>query len=469
MYLSFFNLRREPFGITPDPRFFYLSSDHKEALAAVVYGVTQRKGFISIVGEVGTGKTMILRAFMEGIDPKKVKAIYILNPLVSFPRILDEILPTGVDRPRRDRLTVLQEWLIDEYRGGRNVVLVIDEAQRMPPDTLEKLRLLSNLETGEHKLLQIVLAGQPELDAKLNQHTLRQLKQRIAVRANIGPLTEPESRGYIHHRLSRVLTIKQRVFTRAALNRIVRHARGNPRTLNILCDNALVAAYGDGTKPVTARIVREVIADYSGRTKRRLLAWKYSLSFTAILAVGLIVAAQISSGPLRDFAMFGGIDSSEPRSELSAASFKPQTAISESIQVAEQTPDVSIELGTEADQASSLTAPESKKQHETPGELSFYSDTAQTVPAVDQTVQSAVEAPDATFPITVVIKRGDGLWELCRSIYGFTNAGLVGQVIASNPQLGDPNALSVGDTLIFPEVHPSNYDAVLRTAGAVDD
>ena len=193
MYMSFYRMAAEPFGITPDPRFLFLSPAHREALAALVYGVSQRKGFISIIGEVGTGKTIILRSFLERVDRTKMTAIYLLNPLASFEQILDEILPPEFTGSTQDRFRTLQEWLIEEYRQGRNVVVVIDEAQRMSPSTLEKLRLLSNLETAEHKLIQVILAGQPELERKLQQPNLRQLWQRIAVRATIWPLNRRES------------------------------------------------------------------------------------------------------------------------------------------------------------------------------------------------------------------------------------------------------------------------------------
>lgn len=276
MYLRYYDLKVEPFGVTPDPRFLYLSPDHKEALGALVYGVRERKGFVSIVGEVGTGKTTILRAFMESIDPKKFTAIYIFNSLATFDLILQEIRPGPPEYKPRGRVRAVQEWLISEYAKGRKVILIIDDAQRMAIETLEKLRLLSNLETAKHKLLQIVLAGQPELDELLEQRELRQLKQRIAVRASIGSLTRIDSIAYIEHRLARAGGDMNTLFAKSALRQIVRHADGNPRMLNILCDNALITGYGYQKKRITAMIAEEVITEFS-RPREHRATWKSTL------------------------------------------------------------------------------------------------------------------------------------------------------------------------------------------------
>ena len=232
MYLDFYHLNREPFRITPDPEFLYLSPSHKEALASIAYGVEQRKGIIAVTGEVGTGKTTILRSYLDKADPERLKAVYVFNPNVSFPALLQTIfrelgIPSGsgeasgmVDRFHR--------YLIEEYKKDNTVVLFIDEAQNMPVETLENLRMLSNLESSADKLLQIVLCGQPELEQLLGRNELRQLKSRIAVRADISPLSRKESLEYIRHRLSMSSRKESDIFTRAALERIVRKAKGNP-------------------------------------------------------------------------------------------------------------------------------------------------------------------------------------------------------------------------------------------------
>ena len=254
MYLDFYHLNREPFRITPDPEFLYLSPSHKEALAAIAYGVEQRKGIIAVTGEVGTGKTTILRYYLGKADPERLKAAQVFNPAVSFPALLQTIFrelgipfESGEASGMVDRF---HQYLIEEYKKDNTVVLFIDEAQNMPVETLENLRMLSNLESSEDKLLQIVLCGQTELEPLLDRNELRQLKSRIAVRATISPLRRKESLAYIRHRLSMSSRKESDIFTKAALERIVRKAKGNPRSINILCDNALITGYGYDEKSV---------------------------------------------------------------------------------------------------------------------------------------------------------------------------------------------------------------------------
>lgn len=269
MYLNFYNLVSEPFDITPDPAFLFLSPSHKEALASIIYGVEMRKGFVVVTGEVGTGKTTIIRSCLARIDQENIRPIYIFNPNLSFPDLLNVIFEElGMVPIRKNTAAMVQQFfafLVREYQGGRNLVLIIDEAQNTPIETLEALRILSNLENAEDKLLQIVLVGQPELEQKLSFAGIRQLKQRIAVRATVRPLSIKESREYIQFRLFQVTLEGNEVFSKKAFDRIVRYAAGIPRVINIICDNALIAGFGYQENPVSLRIVNEVIADYMGR------------------------------------------------------------------------------------------------------------------------------------------------------------------------------------------------------------
>ena len=210
MYLEYYGLKREPFHITPDPSFLYMSPSHKEALGAIIYGVEKRKGFIAIIGEVGVGKTSILRAYLERKASQKQKTIYIFNPVLSFHELLISMFRSLDLTPRQDNVpemvNQLHEALIAEYQAGGTVVVAIDEAQNMPVETLENLRMFSNLETSTDKLIQIILLGQPELDNLLHQAALRQLKQRIVLWAYISPLTREESQSFIEHRIARACT-----------------------------------------------------------------------------------------------------------------------------------------------------------------------------------------------------------------------------------------------------------------------
>ncbi len=280
MYLAYYGLKREPFHTTPDPSFLFLSPSHKEALGAIIYGIEKRKGFIAIIGEVGVGKTSILRAYLEQKVSQKQKTVYLFNPVLSFHDLLIAIFRGLEIEPKHegvpDLVNQLHEVLVAEYQAGGTVVLAIDEAQNMPVETLENLRMLSNLETSTDKLIQIILLGQPELSVLLSQPALRQFQQRIALWATICALTEEESRVFIEHRIARACTIGTPLlfaknetapvlFTKSALTLIARQAEGIPRRINVLCDNALITGFGRQCKPVPVSVVREIIGDVNSR------------------------------------------------------------------------------------------------------------------------------------------------------------------------------------------------------------
>jgi general secretion pathway protein A len=302
MYLDFYHLKKEPFQITPDPEFLYLSPSHKEALAAIAYGVEQRKGIIGVIGEVGTGKTTILRSYLGKADPERLKAVYVFNPNLYFPALLKTVfrelgIPVGSGETS-EMVDRFHHYLIEEYRKGHTVVLFIDEAQNVPMATLENLRMLSNLESSEDKLLQIVLCGQPELERLLGMDELRQLENRIAVRAAIFPMSRKESLAYIRHRLAMSSRKASDIFTKPALERIVRKARGNPRSINILCDNALITGYGYDEKRVGFRTVGEIVADWQGRAPSGIRGWAAaSIGLVLFLAAGFWVYAMYPSSP----------------------------------------------------------------------------------------------------------------------------------------------------------------------------
>jgi len=275
MYLKFYGFTDEPFRITPDPGYLFLSPSHKEALASIVYGIKMRKGFVGVVGEVGTGKTTIIRSCLARVNRNRARVVYIFNPNVTFPDLLRLIFQELEITPESDDVNwmvqQLQRFLIEEFRSGRFVILMIDEAQNMPVETLESLRVLSNLETTRSKLIQIIMVGQPELVRKMNLQELRQLRQRVAVRAVIRPLSPHESVEYIHHRLSIAGAEKHdSIFTAEGLNLIARHSNGIPRMINTLCDNALVAGYGFQEKPVTTATTERVIVGFSGEGPKEL-------------------------------------------------------------------------------------------------------------------------------------------------------------------------------------------------------
>ncbi len=264
MYLKYFGFREAPFNVTPDPKFFYDNPGHREALAALVYGIKGKKGFVVITGEVGTGKTTLIRKVLRGLEATH-HAIFIFNTLLNFDELLQNILEElGVDPSGMSRVTMLNQlnaFLLDKVRSGHTVSLLIDEAQNLSEDTLEAVRLLSNLETDREKLLQIILVGQPELDAKLNDPSLRQLKQRIALRCRLDRLAERSVGDYIRHRLDVAGYEGQDIFAKAALASIWEYTLGTPRLINAICDNALLTAFALSKKVVSVDIIREVAND----------------------------------------------------------------------------------------------------------------------------------------------------------------------------------------------------------------
>lgn len=246
MYEEFYGLTAPPFSITPDPRYLFYSRQHREAFEHVLYGITRAAGFIQLTGEVGAGKTTVCRAVLEQLGPDCHTAL-ILNPVMSGVQLLRAVLhELGLDARGNDRLRLTQrlnDFLLDRSRAGRTVALFIDEAQDLSSELLEEVRLLSNLETDDRKLLQIVLIGQPELRAKLDRRNLRQLRQRITVRYHLGRLDRDETESYILHRLAVAGGNGRPSFTRAAVGSIHRRARGVPRLINALCDQTLLAGY----------------------------------------------------------------------------------------------------------------------------------------------------------------------------------------------------------------------------------
>ena len=266
MYCNFFQFSEKPFDVTPDPKYLYLNEGYREILASLVYGIRERRGFVVLVGEVGTGKTTLINAALDRLD-QHTKVAHLFNTDVTFEQLLVmALVELGAAKPgetltKPESLMRLNDFATQELAKGGNVLLIVDEAQNLDRDALESLRLLSNLETRKHKLIQIVLAGQPELEAKLNDPSLRQLAQRISITRRIAPLNEKEAYEYIDDRLILANYKGPTLFTDEALRLIWEYSGGVPRKINILCDNALLIAYGLGKKKIKADVIEEVIKD----------------------------------------------------------------------------------------------------------------------------------------------------------------------------------------------------------------
>jgi general secretion pathway protein A len=264
MYTDYFGFREKPFSITPDPRFFYTNPRYQKAYASLLYGIHEHRGFIVLTGEIGTGKTTLLRRLMENREPH-VRFVFFDCTTLTFDEILDYIcqeLGTPMkESGRLHKIQGLNRFLIDRLAKGETVVLLIDEAQNLGEEVLESLRLLSNIETSTEKLLQIVLVGQPELGTKLNRYELRQLKQRIAIQCRLERLDDEEVGPFIHYRLNAVGYKRQQLFAPDAIRDIAYYSKGFPRLINVLCDNALLVAYATSQRRITTGIVREAAED----------------------------------------------------------------------------------------------------------------------------------------------------------------------------------------------------------------
>jgi general secretion pathway protein A len=312
MYTAFYRLREKPFRLSPDPRYLYLSESHREALAHLLYGIEQGEGFIAITGEVGTGKTTLCRALFERLGPATDVA-FLFNPSRSGMELLQTIgqeFGIAVDGlTRRELHDQLNRFLLARKIEGRRVLLIIDEAQNLSPGTLEQVRLLSNLETSSEKLIQILLLGQPELDAKLDSHQLRQLRQRISVRWMLKPLSSGETQRYVLHRLQVAAGTSRDVFSGSALRLVHRYTRGTPRLINILCDRALLLGFAESEARVSARSVREASREIVDGRRRG--PWRGGAAAAAI--AGVAAAAVFGwrwyqdGFPMAPFALLGKV------------------------------------------------------------------------------------------------------------------------------------------------------------------
>lgn len=265
MYNEFYGFKEKPFSLTPDPHFLYLSSVHKKALAYLTYGLEDRKGFITVTGEVGAGKTTLIRALLSRMNTSNTMVSRIINTTVTSLQLLKMIVRDfGIkisSSAKEDILEELNEFLLEQYALGRNAVIIVDEAQNLEKKTLEEIRLLSNLETEKDKLLQIILVGQPELRQTLADPGLRQLRQRITVNYHISPLNNEEVVEYIRHRLRVARAKNPEMFTEEAMSQIAVAAKGIPRIINIICDAALVTGYVEGSPVIDEKFVEEVLND----------------------------------------------------------------------------------------------------------------------------------------------------------------------------------------------------------------
>ena len=497
MYQYFFGLSEKPFHTTPDPHFLFPSPSHQEALATLFYGVDQRQGFLTIIGEVGVGKTTVLRTFLEQLESTPNHSIFIYNPNLTFHSLLKNILEElGQPPSGRDTATLiqqLQDILIQEFRKGGTIVLLIDEAQNMPIATLENLRMLSNIETTTDKLIQIVLIGQPELDNLLNKVSLRQLKQRITLRSTIQPLTQKESMDYIEHRLAKAGTKSSTVFTKQALKLIVREAQGIPRRLNILCDNTLLTGYAYQQKPIPAKTAKEVIADIRGEDTQQQKKWlpvAIAAGLLLIITIPFLQAntqflsfqsqkendrelltvnsapdkpIRVEPSPLQDSP--GKITQDDgtqqttdpPLETLALSSFHKDSTMPSSLTEAHTNPHDSRIRNKQPPKklsANEQTQTKIQPKHLSPANSAIYAKSStDSIRKVPDSIQKK-PSPIMKSPMKVLqVKRGDTLSELIRATYGKSSPKHVEWVLEHNPHILSARVLFPGQTVSFPPIN----------------
>jgi len=266
MYKSYFGLKENPFNVNPDPRYLYLTKQIEEALTGLMYGIQTRKGFITLTGEVGTGKTTLVNRLLDWLRQRRTRTAFLFNSRMNTSHLFDFILAefeiVCESRTKSQQLMKLNQWLLERYRAGETAVVIIDEAQNLSYPVLEEIRMLTNLETSTEKLLQIVLSGQPELEEKLKLPQLRQLKQRITLRCRTAPLTKEQTHAYIAERLRIAGTTGEQIFSPEAMDTVHMYSLGIPRVVNLLCEHALINTYVEQERVVSPKIVEDIAREF---------------------------------------------------------------------------------------------------------------------------------------------------------------------------------------------------------------
>jgi type II secretory pathway predicted ATPase ExeA len=435
MYTRLYHFTEKPFNLTPDPRFLFMTQQHREALASMIYGIRERRGFITVTGEVGTGKTTLIYTLLNNLN-EKVKTVFIYHTNTTFEDLLKNILlELGFnieDVENKDKLSLLRKLnmhLIKQLDQQATVAIIIDEAQNLSRDVLEEIRMLSNLETCKTKLLQLLLVGQPELEVKLNSPNLRQLKQRIGIRRQIKPLTSKESRQYLEHRLHLVGSTTSRVFTLQAASMICKYSKGIPRNINVICENAFLVGYSLAKKRIDGQIIKEVINDMSGS----LLQYKTqemnsyiipNLRIPSVAAV-LLLAFGALAFIGTEYIKFRNPESGE-MSETKKELLSPSPAYSDALA------DGSLETSKAVD-TSSMNQASRNRSTDVPGNK-----------------YNILEIVTVNESITIS--------SLAEKYYGTSNETLMDIILSANPTINDINLIYENQQIIIPEI---TYDSFI--------
>ncbi len=456
MYRAFFGFREKPFNLTPDPKFLYLNASYREALAALHYGVVDRKGFVSLIGEAGTGKTTLLRRLLSEL-PRETRSVLVINPAIGFEEMLRFILsdlgrPPAPGATKLDMLEVLNVELLDTLARGGNVVVLIDEAQDLTIPVLEDLRLLSNLETAKEKILQLVLAGQPEFDGLLARPEIRQLRQRISVSARLRPLARSEVKAYVAARITAAGGDVRGLFTPGAIFRLWWFSGGVPRLVNAACDNALVTAYARGKRTIGWREIGEAMRDL-----RRQVTWAPSrwrglgtMLAAAVVGGGLVLGALELMGGGWPGAVPPPVAAPTAVATVPPAVVPSATATTTDVPTPEVVPTPAeggaggVGDGTAGPApAAALPAVEATASPAIP-ELTVTAPIEEPTPAATATATVSADA------LTVRVTDGDTLTDLAVHYYGSASPRTLATIRAANPWLDDPDVLWSGKLLTLP-------------------
>jgi general secretion pathway protein A len=457
MYLTFFGFREKPFNLTPDPKFLYLNASYREALAALRYGINERKGFVSLIGEAGTGKTTLLRRLLAELG-SDIRSVLILNPAVDFDELLVFILTDlghspAPGTPKLQLLQALNAELLDTLARGGNVVVLIDEAQDLSIPVLEELRLLSNLETAKEKILQFVLAGQPELDGMLARPELRQLRQRIAVPARLRPLGKGEVAAYVAARISAAGGDARGIFAPSALRQLYQFSRGVPRLVNVACDSALVTAYAAGTRLVDGKLMREAIRDLRRGPYRVSVIARWRTRLATVAIAGLVGAAmglgasRLAGGPL---AHWRGGETGTPAGEATPHEV-PRQVSPGSAPAGAAEPQAAPSAGPEQAAARATDVPQGAEAVPTPAlATAALAIEVSATPAPPEGVPAAVGEGAVAEPRRVYVQAGDDLTHIARRNYGYVTQELLNEIQRANPGLTNLDLVNTGQTIVLP-------------------
>jgi general secretion pathway protein A len=478
MYCNYFGFSERPFELTPDPKFLYLSRGHIEMLASLTYGIHERRGFITIIGEVGTGKTILINTALERLD-ENTKVAVIFNTDMTFDQMLHMALvdlrlaKASETLSKVQALNRLNTFAIKQLPWGGNVAFIVDEAQNLDRRSMENLRLLSNLETQKHKLVQIVLSGQPELDAKLHDPQLRQLAQRISLRRYITPLNEKETYEYIRHRLNVAQYQGPSLFTGKAQKMIWHFSEGVPRNINILCDNALLIGYGLRKKRINEAIVKEAITDLRWSPYENTIDTPaaipveviapqlqarssfHSRSFktiTLLIAAFVLLAGGIVMGTRWFHPHTVQVLPVKTTSEHNSTDQSAVTARSRTVVRGVIAQDAAVAQRAQQNITKAVVTPPQQaakplSQEETPMVAQKQEVTIHPGKGPQQNKKSkAAEMSGA------IVTKGDNLFRIITKAYGTYNKALLTAVLHENPEIGDPDRITVGQVIWLPEI-----------------